>query len=454
MPDNHHIPVHAPVRGTPITEETLDRLAREAENGYDITQLRPRRVWRRRRWWWPTAVAVGFLMVQVLLAPSSMLYPDSAQYARIALRYLGEDYATAVHDSAVLYCGDMAKQTTLANAAMMVPSSNVDGDRINQQCVADNSASEQFTGQPRYRAIFESRPGFPLALAALSPVVGMRIALWVVPVMATLLAGLLVWWTLAVLGVRPPMAAAGQAALYLLPIGTWGVQALTEGPVLLGVTAAMAGAVAMVMGRLRSGVPLLLAGLAVTTAVKYSTALPLACGLAAAAGLAQLVSSYRRLTLGLLSGIGILATVAIATTAGLLGMPSVMESVQDAFTNHFTQPDVSDGWSRLASANLRYWEHWPAMLSSNILLAAATVLAAWALWRRYRPVALIVLACAALGVVLTAVHPDLTQGDRLYSLLWLAPIIGIPVAAQRVSSRSTPSRSASPSGVDQPLPAR
>lgn len=436
MSDNHHT--------------TLDRLAAEAGAGYGLDQLRPRRVWGRRRWRWPVAVAAAFVLVQVLLAPSSMLYPDSAQYARIALRYLGEDYTTAVHDSAVLYCGDMAKQTALSNASMMVPSEDVVADRIDQQCVDSNGASEQFTGQPRYRAIFESRPGYPLAIAALTPLLGMRIALWIVPVIATLLAGLLVWWTLAVLGVRPPVAAAGQAALYLLPIGTWGVQALTEGPVLLGVTAAMAGAVGMAMGRLRPGVSLLLAGLVVTAAVKYSTALPLATGLAAAASLALLVSPYRRLSLGLLSGIGILATMAIATTAGLLGMPNIGESVQDAFTNHFTQPDVPDGWSRLASANLRYWEHWPVMLSSNLLLVAATALAAWALWQRYRPVALIVLACAALGVVLTAVHPDLTQGDRLYALLWLAPVIGIPVAAQlAVSSRSKPCRSVSSPGVPQ-----
>lgn len=405
-------------------------------------------------WRWPLAVAFGFLIVQVLLAPASTVFPDSAQYARIALQYRGDDYPTAVYASAVLYCGDQAKQAMLYNGASTLPDPSVNGDQIDRQCLTDNGASIKFTGQPRYQAIFNSRIGYPLAIAALTPVVGVRIALWVVPVIATVLAGLLVWWTLALLGVRASIAAAGQAALYLLPIGTWGVQALTEGPVLLGVVAAMTGAVLLAVGRLRAGVVLLLAGLAITGLVKYSTALPLATALGAAGAVGVLVSRHRR-GVAVLSGIGILATMAIASVSSLLGMPTVMESIQDTFTNHFTQPDVSDGWRRLASLNLRYWAHWPVMVPSNILLAAACVLGAWALWRWHRAAALIVLATAALGIALTAVHPEITQGDRLYSLLWLAPVIGIPVAVQRaVSSRCTPSQSVPSPGVRQPLPAR
>jgi hypothetical protein len=429
---DHHTPPTS--NGVPLTDELLDTLAEEAEAGYD--RLRPRRVWRRRRGWrWPLGVALGFLVLQVLLAPSSVMFPDSAQYARISLQYQGDDYATALAEASSLYCADLAKQLTVSNTALMVPDPSVNDGRIEQQCVAGNAASGQFAGQPRYRAIFDSRPGYPLAVAALTPVLGIRSALWIVPVLATLLAGLAVWWTLAVLGVAPGVAAVGQAALYLLPIGTWGVQPLTEGPVLLGVTVAMAGAVGLALGRWRPGLALLLTGLAVTVAVKYSTALPLACALGAAGAAGQLVGGRRR-ALAVLSGIGILATMAIAAVSSWLGMPSVMESVQDAFTNHFVNPDVPDGWHRLLSANVRYWEHWPVQLSSNVLLAAATVLAAWALWHRHRPTALIVLAAAALGIALTVVHPDATQGDRLYSLLWLAPVIGLPVAVSRATARA------------------
>jgi hypothetical protein len=42
-----------------------------------------------------------------------------------------------------------------------------------------------------------------------------------------------------------------------------------------------------------------------------------------------------------------------------------------------------------------------------------------------------VLACAALGFVLAAAHPDITAGDRLYMLSWLAVAIGIPTGIDR-----------------------
>jgi hypothetical protein len=128
--------------------------------------------------------------------------------------------------------------------------------------------------------------------------------------------------------------------------------------------------------------------------------------------------------------------VLIMVVSSLVGLPPMMESVQDTFTNHFVRPDVTNGWQLLLNANVRYWAHWPILLSTNIALLSATVLGGWALWRRHRAAALIVLATAALGIALTIVHPDLTQGDRLYTLLWLAPIIGVPVAAQRVRART------------------
>jgi hypothetical protein len=43
-----------------------------------------------------------------------------------------------------------------------------------------------------------------------------------------------------------------------------------------------------------------------------------------------------------------------------------------------------------------------------------------------------VLACGALGFALTAVHPEVFQGDRLYVLAWLVPVVGLPMAVQRL----------------------
>jgi hypothetical protein len=111
------------------------------------------------------------------------------------------------------------------------------------------------------------------------------------------------------------------------------------------------------------------------------------------------------------------------------------ESLQDSFTDHFYQPDVPDPWSRLLEVNSRYWPHWLTFTPMNVTLLAGCVVGGWAMWRRDRFVAVLVLACGALAFALTAAHPEVSQGDRLYVLAWLGPVVGLPMAVQRPATR-------------------
>ncbi|MFC0541714.1 hypothetical protein [Kutzneria chonburiensis] len=380
-----------------------------------------------------------FLFVQILVAPSSTLFPDSNQYSIIAYRFLGDSEQTAVEKTVGQWCADQARHQAQANDARMVPDRAFDPARSRRSCVADNTDNVEFTGQPRYHQIFTPRIGYPLAVAALVPLAGMRIALWAVPVGCTLLAGILLWYLLIAVGLRSSVAAVGQALLYVLPTGTWGVLSLSEGPALLGVVAAMLGSVLLSTGRRRSGIATLIAGLVVAGLVKYSTALPFAGVLVVVA----LVGLWRRAGdrrgLLFLGVTGAAVTGAVVLVSSLLRLPGMAESLQDSFTDHFHQPDVPDPFARLLEVNGRYWLQWLTFTPMNVTLLAGSVVGGWAMWRRDRFVALLVLACGALGFALTAAHPEVTQGDRLYVLAWLIPVVGLPIAVQRLvdSARTT-----------------
>src|SRR4051794_18165657 len=130
---------------------------------------------RQRAWGWPCGITLAFLFVQILLAPSFTLFPDSNQYSIIAYQYLGDNEQTAVTKAIHQWCADQAKHQAQTNDALMVPDRQFDTRQSEQRCVADNANTVGFTGQPRYQQIFAPRIGYPLAVAALTPLTGMRI---------------------------------------------------------------------------------------------------------------------------------------------------------------------------------------------------------------------------------------------------------------------------------------
>lgn len=364
------------------------------------------------------------------------MWPDSARYAQLAYEYLGDDSTTARQRATQLFCDDAGEHAGQVNAAQFVPTPDHEPGPVTKACLAANADYLVPTGSPRYQAIFATRPGYPLAVAALTPLTGMRFALWLVPVLSTLLAGLGLWRLLTLIGVRSSVAAGGQALLYVLPTGIWGVRPLTEGPVLLGVVIAMLGAFLLTRDRNARGCALLVVGYLITGLVKYSTLLPLAGVFAVVAVLTWLVRRSGHRGALLATAISVAAACLCVLVPKWLGLAGLDDTLQDSFTDHFAKPDVHDTLSLLWQANIRYWKHWIMVEPVNVALLFGTAFGGWALWRWHRTVAAIVLGCAAVGVVLTAVHPAFDQQDRLYVLVWLVAATGLPVMVEQVARRT------------------
>lgn len=380
-----------------------------------------------RVWWWPLLVAAGYLALQVLIAPTALVYPDTARYAQLALQQLGVGSEQARLQATELLCADQAEQAR--RNAIGRPTPLPEDPTVQQRCMAGQTEHLIPTGSPRYQELFDSRPGYPMVVAALVPLFGLKAALWAVPVGAMLLAGLGVWWLLLLTGLPAGLAAAGQGLLYVLPIGWWGSQMLTEGPVVAVAVAMLLGVV--LLGRDRPAAGTVVLGVAVVAgmAVKYSTSLLLAGTLAVAAAAASVVGSGRRGPLALAAVA--LAGVAVGTlvAAQRLGLPGLADSVQDMLTGHFTAADVADPRAGLIRANVVYWQRWPTLVPSNLALVVGALVAAWGLWRHCRVVALAAVAVAVAALGTTVAHPEPSELDRLYSLAWLLVAVGLPAAA-------------------------
>lgn len=365
----------------------------------------------RNRWVWPLVVAMIFVIVEVYLAPTTSLDVDSGWYAQLAYQYLGDSPQQGHHLALQLWCADQPITDCMGKFVTHFPPS----------------------GSPTYFAIFATRPGYPATVAGLSLLIGnLRLAMWVIPMVSTLLAGLGIYWLLRLLGLAPALAAAGQVLLYVLPTGTWGVHALTEATITACAIATILGGVLLARSRFIVGSVLLVVGLAIMSWFKYSTAMPLA-GLVLLAAIALWWrSGADRRGLAILGGVSAVTVAFLLYLSSAMHLPGFNETAQDLFTNHFNKPDVTDVPQRMISANADYWAHFLNVDSNNALMVFGLVVGLVSLFRHHRVTAMLVLAVSLTGFALAAAHPDPTAGNRLYLLVWLGVIIGIPVFAHRV----------------------
>jgi hypothetical protein len=366
---------------------------------------------------WPLVFTLLFLLVQCYLAPHSTLDVDSVWYAKLAYQYLGHSPQEAHHLAEMLWCTtDTNPDCTTVFAHHLPPS-----------------------GAPRYIAIFDTRPGYPLAIAGLTTIIGnLRLALWIIPVACTLLAGLGVYWLLRLLGLVPALAATGQVLYYVLPTGILGVHALTEGPITAGAIAVILGGVLLSRGRFALGTVLLVIGLGSMAVIKYSTALPLASLALLAAIVCWRQHDADRRGLAVLGGISALTVAIVLYISSKFALPGFSDTAQDLFTNHFAKPDVPDVMQRMIGANESFWAHFLTVDTNNLLLLAGLVVGLTALFRYHRVGAALVLATVLTGFALAVAHPDPLGGVRLYLLAWVGVVIGAPVFAHRAIGNRQP----------------
>ncbi|MFI9726644.1 hypothetical protein [Streptomyces sp. NPDC052092] len=403
---------------------------------------------------WVLLLAALFALLQ-LATVEGRDTPDSKNYVSYALSLGGADKREAARATIDHYCAGRAAMAHRAQNVDVVRFHAPDpAPRVLRECreqewrqvearlAAGDTAGHTVPFMPeRFMRIFEVRPGYPVFLLPFVTLFGVTWGVWAAGVVITCAGGVLAYLVLRALAVPVPLALTGQALFLVLPCGTTAMRPMTEG-LLLALTLAALWGCALVLGgtRPRAGLALVGCALLALFTVKHSQALFLGLCLAAA-GTAVAVRRRRR---GLPSGRGPVALAAVGC-AGMLGTllvsrlldyPSTSESVQDLLTDHFARPDRERPWAEFFQLQGNFWMEWARRQMGEPLFVAA--LAAGALGALRRPAFGAFLAGAACtGLLNQAGHPDINiWGDRLITLAWLLPVLGVPLLLEPVLRRA------------------
>ncbi|MEQ8143499.1 hypothetical protein [Streptomyces sp. OP7] len=410
---------------------------------------------------WVLLLAALFALLQ-LANVEGRDTPDSKNYVSYALSLGGADKREAAEATIDHYCAGRAAMAHRAQNVDVVRFHAPDpAPRVLQECreqewrqvrarlAAGDTAGHTVPFMPeRFMRIFEVRPGYPVFLLPFVTLLGVTWGVWAAGVAITCAGGVLAYLVLRALAVPVPLALTGQALFLVLPCGTTAMRPMTEG-LLLALTLAALWGCALVLGgtRPRAGLSLVGGALLALFTVKHSQALFLGLCLAAAGA----AVAVRRRWRGLPSGRGPVALAAVGC-AGMLGTllvsrlldyPSTSESVQDLLTDHFARPDRERPWAEFFQLQGNFWMEWARRQMGEPLFVAA--LAAGALGALRRPAFGVFLAGAACtGLLNQAGHPDINiWGDRLITLAWLLPVLGVPLLLEPVLRRAVvPARGA------------
>jgi hypothetical protein len=380
-------------------------------------------------------VAVGFLVLQAWAAPTVSPSNDTYHYARLALRILGESEQTAQDNALRAYCDETA--AWMARLQHLDPGSvtaKFGRDETVGRCIRDSPRGLPPTG-PRYDAIFESRIAFPILAVPLVAIIGVNQALKATSVLLTSLGGVIAFLILRILGLRRSQAVLGQGLYYALPIGWWGSYGLTDGPTVTTSMVTLLGVILLLRNRHRLGTTLFIASIGVGCFIRYSNFVFITLAILIAAGAGLLTDARHRRPLLFVAVLSAVGLVALAATAHALRWPGPSETLQDTFTSHFSRPDVTDPWQRLATLNVRYWSQWTQDQVRSPWLVAAVAVGSVTLVRRYRTFGIITVAVALTGFLDQAAHPVASQSDRLLIEVSVAAALGLPLLADRIKPR-------------------
>ena len=411
-----------------------------------------RSILRSRRWSRLGAIALvaAFLGTSLWLlrwsGGNSRATPDTFWYARDSFRYAG--YSARSADA-------MAARLTCQSYKRARP--NFD----NAGCLRYRNRLPR-SAPIRFQRIFTSRPGYALSTVPFVWVFGragfaigsaaLGVACGVAIVMLALAAGL-----------RLTQALLAETLFYLLPTGLWASRMLAEAPMLLCLIASLIGAVLLLSGRVRvpargrvrvrartiPAASLLAAGLTCLCAVKPANGVALAAVLAVMAVACLPFARGARRTYLLIAAVSIGVLAGNLLVSAALRLPSVDETLQDAFTHHFRRPDVGDPWNRLGDRDhgLLDGKITPQLLN-HPFIAAMYVFAAIGLFRWLRPGAAGLVSLAGLtGVMVISMHPVTTETARLTVVTWIPVALGLAaLIGPRLPRRTDPPRA--PSGSD------
>ena len=286
---------------------------------------------------------------------------------------------------------------------------------------------------PRMSAIFVARPGYPLFLVPFVAALGITWGVWAAAVTVTVAAAALAVALLRTVGAGAPVALLAEVLYYVLPIGAESMRPMSEGLMLVGVMAVLLSCAGVLYRpeHARGWMAGAVAGFAVAAVVKYAQTLLLSGALAAALLGVAVARHYRGrrvprellILLGLCAGVAVLVQISVS----VLHLPSTRDSMQDLLAFHFSRPEVTDPWRRFGLLNRNYWTEWLRGQCVEPLTVALLAVGAVGVLRHGRALAAVTLAVGVTGLVNQAGHPDVSVGPRLMVLVWVLPVVGLPL---------------------------
>jgi hypothetical protein len=276
---------------------------------------------------------------------------------------------------------------------------------------------------PRYVAIFESRPVYPLTAALFVGLAGtsaMAISSAIAAALFAAAMGLLGW-----LVTRSMLAAIlAVAAAFALPSGGWLSFLYADGWMLALWVASLAFATLYLERGQRRWLAAFALGLGLLYATKSANGAVL---VAAVVFIALVVAvherSVRTRATGLAVAAGVIGLAQLIVFAAL-HLPGLSETVQDLLTVHFQRPDADAPWSRLVQRDLAMA---PGLLAAlvgqpivlaigGVGLASLVVVVGWR--------SALLLAAGFATVLTVAIHPVSSEIPRLMAPIWVTVAVG------------------------------
>jgi hypothetical protein len=308
------------------------------------------------------------------------------------------------------------------------------------------------TASSRYTALFTGRVGYPLPIAALLPAIG-TLAVDLVTIAFALACGVLLYVLARELRLERGWALLATALFYVSPAGDWVTDRMAEGPLIVGLLAALIGVCRLFRDAAwRPGSALVFAGLAWMIATKSANGVATALAFAVVAVAYLLAPKLRRVGAAL-GAASMLAVAGYLVAARLFHLPSLHETLQDTVTAHFRRPDVPDPLRPFVALDrvLLRWTWMQTDLRVAYMLIGVGAVALVVCWRA-RGLAL--TAALLVGAAMPFAHPIRSNAERLLAPVW--PILALAVvgvAAGTVSRclRASPIRRLNPA-TPPPMP--
>lgn len=384
------------------------------------------------------AISVCFVLLQICL--SSFEFPsDSYRYAKAAEQFGGATPAEANSAALDAFCTSKADRLTAEQGLRPAATDLADFRQARlRECFYAYSGDGDLTStDPRYQAIFSTRPGYPLMLVPFVRVFGVFDGMRIFGLLAAVSGGLMIVGLLRSAGLSPAASAVGQIGFLASPLGWWASQALGEGLFMVCTLGVIWGASLLMRRRWLSGPTLMIGGLVGAVVTRYSSAIILVGFLAiAAAGAWLLTRRFRHSGTVVVAAISGAGAALIAVGMRLLSLPSATITLQDTFTEHFVRPEVPDPWGSLLGLASRLWTHWLHEQAAAPAYLGLVAVATWALVRYGRELGWLSLPLWLTGVSLMTAHPLVQEADRLGVLMWMPVILGLPLLVKPARQRA------------------